>query len=203
MWIVKLGGSLQDFVDLPALIQTLTNSRHALIIVPGGGTFADTVRRSQKRWRFSDEIAHHMALLAMDQNALLLSALDSRLKPFVNLQRMEKLLAVRKVPVWQPSQMVLAATGIQQDWTMTSDSLSAWLAKKLSVKGLLLVKSCHVSSAQVTATKLSREGIVDQAFPTMVAESNYQIRVIQRENYSQLNHLLAGHEVEALQVSAE
>lgn len=203
MWIVKLGGSLLDFEGLPALIQTLTNSRHALIVVPGGGAFADNVRSTQKRWGFSDEIAHHMALLAMDQNALLLSVLDSRLTPCVNLQHIKQTLAVRKVPVWLPSQMVLAAADIKPDWTMTSDSLSAWLTEKLSGKGLLLVKSCTVSNGRVTAAQLSHEGIVDQAFPEMVAGAGYQIRIIQRENFGQLNRLLAGHDIDALQVSAE
>lgn len=200
IWVVKLGGSLLDFAGLPALIRILASSQHSLVIVPGGGTFADTVRNTQKRWGFSDEIAHHMALLAMEQNALLLSALDSRLEPCPNLQLMKQTLAAGKVPVWLPSQMVLTAKDIKPDWTVTSDSLSVWLTEELSAKGLLLVKSCSLTSGRITAAQLGREGVVDQAFSTLVAKVDYPVWILQRENYRQIDTLLAGREADALQL---
>ncbi len=37
-----------------------------VVIVSGGGPFADQVRDAQKRWKFNDQQAHQIALHAMD-----------------------------------------------------------------------------------------------------------------------------------------
>src|SRR5262245_14143830 len=73
IWVVKLGGSLADASELPAWT-ALLGRRHAvgIVIVPGGGPFADQVRAAQGRWRFPDAIAHRMCVLAMEQFGLLI-----------------------------------------------------------------------------------------------------------------------------------
>ena len=43
------------------------NAKDKVVIVPGGGLFADQVRVTQKLWQFNDQVAHQMALLAMQQ----------------------------------------------------------------------------------------------------------------------------------------
>ena len=73
MWVVKIGGSLSHD---PALREWLTQLWEVgggrVVIVPGGGDFADTVRQYQLEWRFDDLAAHNMCLLAMAQYAILM-----------------------------------------------------------------------------------------------------------------------------------
>ncbi|MCK5871864.1 MAG: uridylate kinase, partial [Methylococcales bacterium] len=47
-----------------------------IVIVAGGGLFADHVRQTQKKWCFNETIAHEMAILAMQQMALLFKGLQ-------------------------------------------------------------------------------------------------------------------------------
>ena len=71
MIVIKLGGSLaysKTLIDCLNKIQQRYQGR-AVIIVPGGGAFADQVRRAQQHWQFDDITAHHMAILAMQQMA--------------------------------------------------------------------------------------------------------------------------------------
>ena len=77
MIVVKLGGSLSQS---DALIKCLNSIEQryagsAVVIVPGGGAFADQVRMAQQHWQFNDETAHRMAILAMQQMALLMNGL--------------------------------------------------------------------------------------------------------------------------------
>src|SRR5882757_2855389 len=72
MIVLKLGGSLASSGGLTACLAALGTLRGEIVVVPGGGFFADAVRAAQPRFGFSDRAAHHMAILAMEQYALLL-----------------------------------------------------------------------------------------------------------------------------------
>ena len=72
--IVKLGGSLARTPHCAAWLDTLAAWGGPLILVPGGGPFADCVRVAQAAIGFDDAAAHRMALLAMEQFAIVLAA---------------------------------------------------------------------------------------------------------------------------------
>ena len=67
--VVKLGGSVVRSQELPAWLDVIAASPRPIIIVPGGGAFADEVHAAQAELGFGDGAAHRMALLAMDQLA--------------------------------------------------------------------------------------------------------------------------------------
>lgn len=78
-YIIKIGGSLYHRPELKRVLAHaagLVKAPHSAVIVPGGGPFADQVRRAQQRWPFADKTAHDMALLAMRQYGLMLAALS-------------------------------------------------------------------------------------------------------------------------------
>jgi 5-(aminomethyl)-3-furanmethanol phosphate kinase len=80
MWVVKLGGSLARDPRLVNWLRMLAEfGAGRVTVVPGGATFADTVRQSQAHWGFDDLAAHNMAVLAMAQTAHMLHALEPRL----------------------------------------------------------------------------------------------------------------------------
>ena len=79
-YIVKIGGSLCGDLRLAAWLELLVEfGAGKVIIVPGGGPYADVVRLQQKRWKFSDSIAHSLAVRAMDQFALQLAGINTQL----------------------------------------------------------------------------------------------------------------------------
>ena len=126
--VVKLGGSLAFSTRLRNWIEALAACAGRVVIVPGGGPFADAVRSAQPRMGFHDSAAHHMAVLAMEQYGRALASLNKALSPADSERAIHRDLANGRVPVWMPSQMVLRATDIAQSWEVTSDSLATWLA---------------------------------------------------------------------------
>lgn len=170
MWLVKLGGSLQDEANLEQWIAMLAEQgRGRVVLVPGGGQFAEAVRAAQRRWRFDEVTAHHMALLAMEQYGRMLAGMQSHLVPAREIIEIENALAAGRVPVWMPFSMVISEHSIPASWDVTSDSLAAWLAARLGAEVLVLVKSTPDVERE-TPTELSRRGLVDAAFPRTVAE---------------------------------
>ena len=132
MWIVKLGGSLATADNLPVWLDMLrSHGGGEVVIVPGGGPFAELVLKSQEFWCFDNSSAHFMALLAMAQYGLMLAAVHPDLVPVEIESDLRVVLAKGGVPIWLPTLMVNDDPDIEPSWDVTSDSLSAWLAGRL------------------------------------------------------------------------
>jgi aspartokinase-like uncharacterized kinase len=190
VWVVKLGGSLAAGSLLAEWLEVLAAGGGRVVVVPGGGPFADAVRDAQQRWKFDDAAAHRMALLAMEQYALMLAGLHSGLRPAGSRERILKLLDDGATPVWMPSRMVLGRADIPESWDVTSDSLAAWLAGQLAASCLILVKSAAVEEGS-TVGDLVRRGVVDPALPEFLARNHSECRCIEAGRYRDMAGALA------------
>src|SRR5580700_8482139 len=100
--VVKLGGSFAYSDYLRDWIEALAACAGRVVIVPGGGPFADAVRSAQTRMGFDDGAAHHMALLAMEQYGRALASFNRLLSPADCADAIHRDLAAGRVPVWMP-----------------------------------------------------------------------------------------------------
>lgn len=167
--IVKLGGSSAGRAQMQQWIDILANAVLPLVIVPGGGPFADQVRIAQRKLAISDDAAHQMAILAMDQFGIAIAERHSRFQLARSLGEINSAIAAGRVPVWLPSAMTLGAPDIPCSWDVTSDSLSAWLAKTIGAPSLLLVKQTDDYRQYSNVSELAEAGIVDAMLPEMLA----------------------------------
>jgi len=75
--VVKVGGGLLSragaFDRVTEALTAFTRGRR-VVIIPGGGPFADAVRQMFKRIKIGEDTAHWMAVLRMDQYAHALAA---------------------------------------------------------------------------------------------------------------------------------
>jgi 5-(aminomethyl)-3-furanmethanol phosphate kinase len=173
--VVKIGGSLAGSRDLLDWLGALDRFTGPLILVPGGGAFADSVRMMQAKMRFNDAAAHHMALLAMEQYGLALSALWPRLSTAATPAAIRSALRMNRVACWAPAPMALGAA-LPKSWGVTSDTLSAWLATELGAKKLLLIKSADIGSKlHIGIADLTNTGTVDPLFPRFAAASGADV----------------------------
>jgi len=172
--IAKLGGSLTHSPQCVAWLEVLMAWGGPLILVPGGGPFADCVRQAQTVMGLDDATAHRMALLAMEQFGIALGAYAKVFELASTRSDFDKILRAGKIPVWLPAKMILAAREVPKTWDMTSDSLAAWLAGICGARRLLLIKS-RDRAAPVSAGELAAEKIVDPLFPSFAVQSHAQI----------------------------
>jgi aspartokinase-like uncharacterized kinase len=185
--VVKLGGSLYNTPELKVWLQTLadTSILTPIVVVPGGGPFADQVREAQTLHHFNDAVAHHMALIAMKQFGLMLTALEAKCQPF-NALNPEQALSV-----WLPDDSVLADPILPQSWALTSDSLALWLASKLQAEQLLLIKHVHVSSTSIQ--QLTTNHVIDHSFADLFANYSIATRIIHYQSYERFANTIANH----------
>jgi len=87
--IFKIGGKiLEDFDNLNSTISQLRQLYKKklisnIILIPGGGSFANFIRNAYSELRFTEELAHWMGIISMNYNGLEL------IKKFPNLEATE------------------------------------------------------------------------------------------------------------------
>ncbi len=189
IWVVKLGGSLYAGPMLDLWLKALANGGGEVVVVPGGGPFADQVRAAQTRWRFDDATGHRMAMLGMAQYGFMLAGMQTRLAPASNEAALTRAIEEGKVPVWVPTSD-WPCFDFPRDWSVTSDSLALWLASRLGARGLILVKSAALDSPRMQATELTRCGLLDAAFAHRFAAVSCLCRILYAGDHDALTTVL-------------
>jgi aspartokinase-like uncharacterized kinase len=139
--VVKVGGGLAREAGDGALRALCTRiaeagARHPLLVVPGGGPFADMVREHDRRFGLRPRTAHWMAILAMEQFGWALTDL------IPGAARCADLRSVREgvVSVLLPTALLAERDPLPESWGVTSDSIAAWVAGTAGAERLVLVK---------------------------------------------------------------
>ncbi len=162
-YVLKLGGSLIGVSrDLVRALLELSAEGYSFLVIPGGGPMADLIRDLYPRYSISQEAAHWMAVLAMEQYAYFLAD-GTGAKLTRKIQRTDGL------EVLLPYQALLEDdSGIGHNWEYTSDSIAALAALRLDasmikatdVDGIIL--DGRVMKEVRASDLLGRETCIDQ-----------------------------------------
>jgi aspartokinase-like uncharacterized kinase len=178
--VVKLGGSVVRSPDLSAWLDAIAAVPGPVVVVPGGGALADEVRSCQQQLGFGGAPAHRMALLAMDQLAWAVAGMRPGLEVGTTENALCEIVGRGHVAVWAPYALIAGRADMEESWRLTSDSLAVWLAGKLGAMRCYLIKSIARRHGRYGAEGLARDGVVDEAFPAMLAETGVAAALLGR-----------------------
>jgi len=180
--IVKVGGSLYDTPELSHWLSTLAtySSQQAVVIVPGGGPFADQVRQAQTLHQIDDDTAHHMAIIAMKQFGLLLLSMMPTCQIISG-----KELPSAPLSIYLPDDKILSEQSLLKSWDISSDSISLWLANTLHADQLLLIKRATIQTTSIS--KLISDATIDNGFADLFSQSPVDVKIIHYQAYSDLS----------------
>ncbi|WDI42366.1 amino acid kinase family protein [Bremerella sp. P1] len=177
----KLGGSLFDLPDLAERIRRLHDALSPalpVVIIPGGGAFADAVRKMDQVHRLDPLDSHHLALDAMRLSASLVAGLLKQnavtdlktqresIEAWARAQREPALQVWDVIDSWNTllPEVEEAYGPTPADWRLTSDSIAATLAAHWGAEELVLVKS--IDRPMESSWELrAKVGAVDKVFP--------------------------------------
>lgn len=137
--VVKIGGGLLTAHGIDGLrracgeVAELAAARPVLV-VPGGGPFADAVRAVDARVGLGDAVAHALALQAMDQLGVLVRSLLPSAEPLGTL------LAPRALAVLLAAPAFADRPEVPRSWAVTSDSLAVLAAGAIGAEEAILLK---------------------------------------------------------------
>ena len=137
--VVKVGGGLLRDEGLEGLRRACAEvnelaTKRPVLVVPGGGPFADAVRAVDEQVGLTDGVAHALALRAMDQLGAMLAPLLPAAEPLSDLAapRALGLLAVAPAFAGRPE--------VPESWAVTSDSLAVLAAGAIGADEAVLLK---------------------------------------------------------------
>jgi aspartokinase-like uncharacterized kinase len=180
--VVKVGGALlahPAHFDAALGVLGAAGRTRRLLVVPGGGPFADAVREVDRRLGLSNDAAHWMAVLAMDQYAHLIASrlagsvlvtgpadiraafsqstadtaqLAEGLAPVLSARSAVHLM----VPVLAPYRWLRDADPLPHSWDVTSDSIAAWVGGQIGAERLVLVKPPGATEGELVDAYFTR-----------------------------------------------
>lgn len=137
--VVKIGGGLLRSSGLAGLRRACAEvtemaAGRPVLVVPGGGPFADAVRAVDAQVGLADDVAHALALGAMDQLGALLAPLLPGAEP------LERLVAPRRLGLLMAARAFADRAEIPRSWAVTSDSLAVLAAAAVGGEEAVLLK---------------------------------------------------------------
>ena len=105
-----------------------------VLVVPGGGPFADAVRALDAQVGLGDAVAHALALRAMDQLGVLLAPMLPDVEAIVRLVAPRALGLLAVAPAFE------GRRGVPESWDVTSDSLAVLAAGAIGAEEAILLK---------------------------------------------------------------
>jgi 5-(aminomethyl)-3-furanmethanol phosphate kinase len=209
--VLKIGGSLaaepKKLRLLMAKIAEVSKAK-ALVVVPGGGEFADIVRKLDKQFSLSRQVSHRMAILAMDQYGLLLSDLSVNSVVVHSFEEAKTVASCGKLPIFLPSHVMFEEDPLENSWDVTSDSIALYIASRLHAEKVLFVTDVdgiyiedpkkektatlikEISPEELAANKTRTS--VDSALPGLLKQWPITCFVVNGANPERIELLLKG-----------
>jgi aspartokinase-like uncharacterized kinase len=136
---VKVGGGLLrddglDGLRMGCAEAAALAARRPVLVVPGGGPFADAVRAVDERVGLADDVAHTLALRAMDQLGVLLEPL------LPGAELLSSLIAPRVLALLRAAPAFADRPEVPESWAVTSDSLAVLAADAIGAEEVVLLK---------------------------------------------------------------
>jgi aspartokinase-like uncharacterized kinase len=149
-YVLKMGGSLMASArPLMRALLALAEEGYSFLVVPGGGVMADLVREIYSRGDLSQEAAHWMAVLAMEQYAYFLADGSGA----VLTREIRRPKDDSRVQVLLPYQALIEEDrDLQHNWDYTSDAVAALVAAQLSAP---LIKATDVDGVMLDGKVVS------------------------------------------------
>jgi len=171
--VVKIGGGLLAFPDhLERTLRVVTTASRQgrILIVPGGGPFADTVREIDRRVELSAQASHWMAVLAMDQYAHLLVSRTPDAILADDVEEIAAAVTAGRLPVLAPSRWLRRADPLPHTWDATSDSIAAWVAGAIGASRLVLIKPPGANGTNLVDPYFA--GVVDREIEVSIVTAD-------------------------------
>jgi 5-(aminomethyl)-3-furanmethanol phosphate kinase len=187
--VVKLGGSL--YHNVPDIVPLLCKSDRPLLVVPGGGIFANAVRQAQ----VDEDSAHWMAIAAMDQYGWFIASHGMRTTDILSIPE--------KTIIFLPYNCMRQCDPLPHSWDITSDTIAAWVAAELGYE-LLVLKSIGGISfkgiiQEIVTTPIENE-VVDPFFIPFVLKHRIKTSIISGKTGDLVEKFLEGKPVAGTRV---
>jgi aspartokinase-like uncharacterized kinase len=191
--IIKLGGSLiEKGREILRFLSDYAEEKEkgmgkalAIILIPGGGLFAEAVRNLSEDISMSEETAHWMAVLAMHQYGLFLANGEIEIPVVESVDEIDE---AGPICILLPYKILKAEDPLPHTWDVTSDTIAAFVANKIGEKTFIKLTDVdgiidekgHLIE-RITAKEMverAERGCVDVALPIFLMQNKMSCIIV-------------------------
>jgi aspartokinase-like uncharacterized kinase len=201
--VVKLGGSLMEdaLPVINALIPRFGSCGDkeciSILIIPGGGLFANTVRSVCEKYSIKDDAAHWMAILAMEQYAYYIQDQTG-----INIADSLECIPFG-VTMLLPYRTLKDKDELPHSWDVTADTIAAWIAKQFGAPSFVKVTDVDGIYAEdvvqqfLTADEVLKMGAtcLDAALPLFLKENNMDCLIVNGRHPERVIDAVVGKDI--------
>ncbi|ADE37117.1 amino acid kinase family protein [Methanohalophilus mahii] len=193
--VLKLGGSL--IKQGPELLLSLKNwvkdRKIQLLVVPGGGPFANQIRDMEETTGFDDDTAHWLAILSMEQYGIYL-------REKTKIETTATLSSFEGVRILLPYRFLTDNDDLPHSWGVTSDTIGAKFAQ---MSGANYIKVTDVDGIlqegnllrEITASDIIKMGqsCVDTCLPNYLIKHEMNCTIVNGNYFSRITETIMGN----------
>lgn len=183
--VIKIGGSLSDHYE--RICHEITAAGRPVLVVPGGGRFADQVRAVDPPL----DVAHWMAIAAMEQTGWLIHS--------AGIPWTCTLSRPGGPVIFLPYSTMRQLDPLPHSWDVTSDSVAAWVARTLDLPLVLAKPVDGISDGSGIISHLDHPVATDVVDPVFLGYSlmhGLRVNIINGAVPGRLRAFLEGEAVE-------
>jgi len=143
--IFKIGGKiLENSKNIESTVSQLTqlyekNVLQKIILIPGGGSYANFIRKIDEELKLGDDLAHWMAVYSMNYNGIELNRKYPKLECIEELNTFQD--AQKMFCIFLPYNYLRNHDTLPHSWDVTSDSIALYVANELNLNQCFLIKN--------------------------------------------------------------
>lgn len=189
MKVIKIGGSLIDNAE--EILKILKNEE--VLIIPGGGVFADAVREVYKNYNVGESEAHFMAIMAMNVFGICLEnrgEISAREEPEGELPA-----------ILLPYRFIKDRDELPHTWDVTGDSIACYIGAELNAEEIILLKSVDgifrdgglIREIAASDLGLMEQSVVDGFLPEIINKYRMKCRILNGRKMKDINYIFKGN----------
>ncbi|MHA2287608.1 MAG: amino acid kinase family protein [Promethearchaeota archaeon] len=142
--IFKIGGNiLENSSHIESTISQLIklfeeNILHKILLLPGGGSYANFIRKIDAELDLGDDLSHWMAIYSMNYNGKFLNRKYPKLECIEDLKDFRD--SNKILCIFLPYNFLHENDTLPHSWDVTSDSIAFYIAHQLHLKNCFLIK---------------------------------------------------------------
>jgi len=202
--VVKIGGSLFPEYTLE-LCEKLSQSNEKIVLVNGGGEFANLLRTYHRDYDYSKQANHWNAIRCMDIIGELIADKNDKIEATNDINSIEDIHNRGNIPLLLCYDILKRYDPLIHSWDITSDSIACWIAHKINAKLLILtnVEGIYkgnifsndkklIKSISAKELLIFEETCVDKCLPKLLIKYNLDCFVMNGKFPDRVLHHLNG-----------